>query len=55
MWELISNDSNNCVTERLKVPGGWLVRSLYFEYKTGAALHHIFVSDPAHEWKLDVH
>jgi hypothetical protein len=53
-WEKIDCESNInwSVTERLKVPGGWIVRSTvhFFEKKSGA-MTSTFVSDPDHIWK----
>ncbi len=42
-WEKILDKQ----TERLKVPGGWIVRSFL-----ASALHQVFVSDPDYTWEL---
>lgn len=62
MWEQISDNniekSNGavfkCVTDRLKVPKGWLVRSMLTSYdrEGGASVDQTFVSDPKHTWKI---
>ena len=46
-WEDIDDRS-----ERLKVPGGWIVRSDSGSYEGG--VHQIFIEDPNYEWKLEV-
>lgn len=58
-WEKIAQAQDSSVTgnttgttsERLKVPGGWLVRTVVVHYR-GAAVDQAFVSDPGHEWTL---
>lgn len=53
LWEQVSRecafmtDSGEVLTHRMKVPGGWLVRSVYSE--GGVAL--IFVDDSQGLWK----
>ena len=44
-WERINNN-----TDRLKVPGGWLVYR--YEYNTGITDVMCFISDKTHSWKL---
>lgn len=45
-WERIDRH-----TDRLKVPGGWIVRSrIIYE---GCSVHHIFIEDQKHTWKLE--
>ena len=49
-WEKIDG-----ITERLIVPGGWIVRSrLVKETVSGVAvsIHQVFISDPSYEWKF---
>lgn len=57
MWEKIENDSSDSTersnSARLKVPGGWIVRTTYHGYNTGAAIAQTFVADCNHTWKLD--
>lgn len=45
MWEAIDKHS-----ERLKVPGGWIVRS-WISYN-GSSVHQIFIADVNHAWEL---
>jgi len=50
-----TNMSNTTCSDRLKVPGGWIVRSYT---KTGAfsnkgGIHQIFIPDINHKWVLD--
>ena len=45
-WERIDDRS-----ERLKVPGGWIVRSDSGSYEGG--VHQIFIEDINHEWRLE--
>ncbi len=52
-WEPIDDDS-----DRLKVPGGWIVRSrLYINDNinglAAASVHQIFIHDIAHEWEIE--
>jgi len=42
-WESISSDS-----DRLKVPGGWVLRSYVMD-----SIHQVFISDPGHEWVIE--
>ncbi len=53
MWETIDKFS-----ERLKVPGGWIVRTSYLHVVKNAgvavACHQIFIADPSHEWSLEL-
>jgi len=53
-WELIPTTreesgllSSSYMTERAKVPGGWLVIS---QFKVGSAHGLVFLPDPKHEW-----
>jgi len=54
MWEKILERDLDCRggSARLKVPGGWIVRS-YLWLSGGMAVAQTFVSDPNHEWKLN--
>lgn len=45
-WESI-----DAQTERLRVPGGWIVRTSVFTY-FGVAVHQIFIADNEHIWEL---
>jgi len=45
-WEFISDHA-----DRLKVPGGWIVRS-WGGYESGKALHQVFIKDVDHVWQL---
>lgn len=47
-WETVTNIDNEEFTERLKVPGGWLVQIV--EGSERVAL--TFYPDPEHEWNL---
>ena len=49
-WEDINSNS-----DRLKVPGGWIVRSCVKSgsYDGGASVHQIFISDSKHIWNLN--
>lgn len=53
MWELIESN-RGLFSDRLGVPGGWIVRSIIPSGNTGASVHMIFVNDPSHEWKIPV-
>ena len=54
VWESIDLIDSRISSDRLKVPGGWLVRSIYLrgQQDGSCALHQIFVADPNHEWIL---
>ena len=41
----------NDYTDRLKVPGGWIVVTSDLGYEA-KAIHQIFISDPGHTWKF---
>lgn len=47
MWEMIDSGS-----ARLKVPGGWIVRSGIIGMGAGSAMAMVFISDPEHEWRI---
>lgn len=38
-------------TTRLKVPGGWIVRTFTGSYN-GGCCHQIFIGDVNHTWKI---
>jgi len=40
-------------SDRLKVPGGWIVRSLMSLGVNAISIHQIFVPDPEYKWKLN--
>ena len=52
MWQEIEEDSDS-VSARLKVPGGWVVRTIVLASR-GAGVTQIFVSDPDYKWELEV-
>jgi hypothetical protein len=62
MWEIIKSDINNTLSEnidivhsdRLWVPGGWIVRTIVKHAYSGASVHssQMFVKDINHGWKL---
>ncbi len=59
MWEKIE-DNNFIVTQRMKVPGGWIVRSLYSDAVSSiagpaitCALHQLFIEDVEHSWEIE--
>ena len=47
-WE----DLNDCSTQRLKVPGGWLVKDLAYGDDGSVGLALTFFPDPEHLWKV---
>ena len=53
-WEKIE-DRINSTSDRLKVPGGWLVRVTHDYSPCGpgaaTAVSVTFISDPNHEWE----
>ncbi len=57
MWELITEDNVSerntlIVSHRLKVPKGWLVRTVTSRYHGGAHAEQTFVEDLDHSWEL---
>ncbi len=49
MWEKVEAEGvKGCVTERMYVPGGWLVRITFYQVGISSS----FVPDPDHEWKI---
>lgn len=56
-WELINHGISSSVyeeTERLKVLGGWIVRTQLHNGKAQAmAVSLVFIPDPKHEWDLN--
>jgi len=65
MWKLIREDmesppgnlpgSNITISHRLKVPGGWVLRTTVTAISSGGgvSVHHVFVKDPHHEWQIE--
>jgi len=52
MWEKIEFN-NGVFSDRLKVYGGWIVRSFAdTSASQGIPINQIFISDQNHEWKL---
>lgn len=54
-WELIEDGGySSPKSERLKVPGGWLVRNWICQtYDSGSScVHQIFIADPHHDWSV---
>jgi len=56
MWENIRESrtgkfdkGENYNSSRLKVPGGWVVRSVVTRYGGGASCSQVFVADPEHK------
>jgi hypothetical protein len=51
IWERIDT-----FTERLSVPGGWIVKSSYSHTGVAGAVavacHQVFIADEAHAWPL---
>lgn len=52
MWEEVSSNGY-FVTNRMKVPGGWLVITCFRESCIGAAVAQTFVADAWYKWKLE--
>lgn len=51
-WEIIPvDDKHQYETCRLKVPGGWLVRTRYASFEI-TALACVFFEDPTHTWEF---
>lgn len=49
-----SDRGESCKTQRMKVFGGWIVRSQFECYSDCyASESSVFVSDPNHEWKIE--
>lgn len=41
------------ITQRLKVKGGWLIKTLYHNNIGNALSNMVFIPDPSHEWSLN--
>lgn len=58
MWEWIESEPQakqevgEISSARLRVPGGWIVRTVISRYQGGAHCCQTFVADPSHEWVL---
>ncbi len=65
IWELVSTNSVNKlvdITERLKTPTGWIVRTTLMNYEPGIvssdvaiATSMINIEDGEHEWEIPNH
>ena len=51
MWEKIKDDTGRFFSSRLKVPGGWIVRTVVIS-GSGSSLVQTFVADSSHSWRL---
>lgn len=40
-------------TSRMKVYGGWIIRTIITAYKGGVSSHQMFLEDTSHQWKLE--
>lgn len=61
MWETVAVTDHDPVpvvaeTERLRVQGGWVVRTIVrsrsWDETISVASDSVFVPDPSHEWRL---
>ena len=55
MWEVVSDlvkDGDSCRTSRLRVPGGWIVKTIFY-FSDGSGIAQTFLPDPNYKWKLD--
>jgi len=60
MWENIPKEPDpdlcdaSCSSYRLKVPGGWIVRTIVYSLSSGGgcAVDQTFISDADHTWEL---
>ena len=56
-WELIAKESENhdchvdMISERLRVTGGWVVRTIASRWKAGTAIAQTFIADVEGHWK----
>ena len=60
MWEKLpeleekaGGDYSVTSSQRMRVLGGWIVRSVVTQVEGGAGVHHIFIADSDHIWKID--
>ncbi len=54
-WELVEeldedNHSTGVLTQRMKVVGGWVVRTIASRWKAGVAVAQTFIPDPKGTW-----
>lgn len=53
-WESLDDSVSDSHSHRLKVPCGWIVRTIVKKYGNGGAHScQTFVADPEHNWKID--
>lgn len=53
MWEVVIQEGVLFRTERLKVPGGWLVRTSHFNWSLWRPVTMTFMPDPTYVWQPD--
>ena len=57
MWEAIGGPcedrDNEISSHRLKVHGGWIIRTIVSRYKAGACVCQTFVADAEYMWQLE--
>jgi hypothetical protein len=53
MWEAVT-EGNREKTVRMKIPGGWIVKTTMDKDNIAAsyAVAMVFVPDPQHDWKI---
>jgi hypothetical protein len=55
MWQKVPGEPRCFLTERLSVPGGWIVRSSFVDPRDSFAdscVHQIFIEDKEHDWVI---
>jgi hypothetical protein len=53
IWEDVEDsDNTSCRTQRMRIPGGWLVRTRYAVSADSAAVHTVIVPDSNHMWEI---
>ena len=57
-WEAVGDTTTvghtSLITERFKLPGGWLVRTVTGSHDSASpgSLSTLFIKDAGHDWKL---
>jgi hypothetical protein len=51
MWQTLKNEGDVMITQRMKVPGGWLVRTMVSEGDNSVSL--AFIPDATWSWGIE--
>lgn len=58
-WETLSEEntrhnssSQTIISSRLRVPGGWIIRTVSSRFEAGVSVAQTFIADGLHQWEI---